>query len=225
MNKLEHFFWNKEDKLTINKWHHYFSVYERHFNKFIGKKPTILEIGIFKGGSIQLWNDYFDNECFIYAIDIDPKCLEIEKLNNVKNIKLELGNQEEPEFWRKYLKNKPKFDIVIDDGGHTMNQQIVTYDKVYNHMSNNGVYLCEDLHTSYWKKFGGGLRNPNSFIEYSKNFIDMLNSFHIKNEDKDKCDIQKYNEFRKQTDSIHYYDSIIVLEKHNNKNDPSYSKR
>jgi len=209
MNKLEDYFWNKSKKLSIHKWHHYFDIYDRHFKKFIGKNPTILEIGVAKGGSLEMWNHYFENECHIFGIDINTSCLDVPESLGSSNIQVEIGNQEDRGFWKTYLADKPKFDIVIDDGGHMMKQQIVTYEEVYDHVSDDGVYLCEDLHTSYWAHFGGGLRHPMSFIEYSKHFVDMLNYYHIHNQPEP----QKYEKFRKYTNSIHYYDSIIVLEK------------
>ena len=72
----------------------------------------------------------------------------------------------------------PKIDILIDDGGHSMNQQIISFEELYSHIKEDGIYLCEDLHTSYWKTYGGGYKNKESFIEYSKNFIDYINAFH-----------------------------------------------
>src|SRR5690606_4759619 len=94
-----------------------------------------------------------------------------------------------------------------DDGGHTMEQQIVTFEILFDHVRDDGVYLCEDLHTSYWPKFGGGYKREGTFIEYSKNFIDQLNAYHSKQRG------LKVNKFTKNVDSIHYYDSILVLEK------------
>jgi hypothetical protein len=208
MNKLEEYFWNGKKQLTVCKWHHYFKIYDRHFKKFQGRHPIILEIGVAKGGSLEMWNHYFDGDCEIYAIDINPDCLQVPKRLDAKNIHVELGNQESRSFWRDYLRNKPKFDIVIDDGGHKMNQQIVTYEEVYNHISDDGVYLCEDLHTSYWEMWGGGLRKPGTFIEYTKNFIDQINAHHIR-----EPLVGNEKKFRQTTNSIHYYDSVIVLEK------------
>lgn len=137
-------------KLSVHKWHHYFKIYNRHFKRFIGRNPTILEIGIYKGGSLEMWNYYFDGKCQIYGIDIDKNCLNIPNVLEVDNINVTLGDQSNRDFWKEYLKDKPKFDIVIEDGGHTMSQQIVTYEELIDHVSDNGVYLCEDLHTSYW---------------------------------------------------------------------------
>ena len=150
-----------------------------------------------------MWNDYFDGKCYIYGIDIDPSVQSVPDKLGVSNIQVDIGDQENRDFWKKYLKDKPKFDIVIEDGGHTMQQQIVTFEELYNHVSDNGVYLCEDTHTSYWSSYGGGLKKSDSFIEYSKNWIDMINAYH------NGMDLQ----FRKITNSIHYYDSIVVLEK------------
>jgi hypothetical protein len=54
----------------IWKWDHYFDVYHRHFSKFRGRKVTVLEIGIYSGGSLLMWRDYFDADCTIYGVDL-----------------------------------------------------------------------------------------------------------------------------------------------------------
>lgn len=202
-NKFKTFFYNIPKKNIIHKWSHYFDIYDKHLKKFIGQNPTILEIGVYKGGSLDMWNYYFDNKCTIYGIDIDEKCKKFE--NN--NIKIFIGDQSDPIFWDTFFnQNDIYFDIIIEDGGHTMEQQIVTYEKLFDRIKNNGVYLCEDLHTSYWPEYGGGYLNKNSFIEYSKNFIDMINAYHIQNNPLSL-------NFRKNIFCISYYDSIIVLDK------------
>jgi len=69
MNKLEKFFYGEDNKiLCIHKWHHYFKIYDRHFKKFIDKNPIILEIGSSPGGSLEMWNNYFDEKCTIKII-------------------------------------------------------------------------------------------------------------------------------------------------------------
>lgn len=210
MNKCKEFFENYENKLQIDKWSQYLDVYDRHFKKFIGKKPKILEIGCASGGSLEMWNYYFDGKCTIYGIDINNKCLEIPKKLKADNINISIGDQGNTNFWKDFLRDKSKFDIVIDDGGHTMKQQIVTFEQVYNHITDDGVFVCEDLHTSYYRNFGGGLKRPGSFIEMSKKLIDMLHCYYFNGD----------NKFRTTTDSIHYYDSIIVIEKKFNPSRP-----
>lgn len=187
----------------IHKYHHYFDIYERHFQKYRDKKVIILEIGIFQGGSLQMWKNYFGKNALIYGVDINPKCKAFEE----KNIKIFIGSQSDREFLRQLKKEIPKVDILIDDGGHTMKQQIVTFEEMYDHVKEDGIYLCEDLHTSYWLRYGGGNKRMGTFIEYSKDFIDDLNAYHSEQRS------LKVSEFTKSTDSLHYYDSMLVIEK------------
>ncbi len=88
-----------------------------------------------------------------------------------------------------------------------MEQQITTFNVLFSHVKDDGVYLCEDLHTSYWLYFGGGYKRDGTFIEYSKNFIDQLNAFH--SEQRQLIP----NSFTRSVDSIHYYDSVLVIHK------------
>lgn len=205
MNKLEDYFFNKEKHLHINKWNHYFKIYDRHFKKFTDKNPTILEIGVQYGGSLEMWDYYFDGKCQIYGMDINPNCLSVPKRLGKDNIQIFIVDQGDRNQLKNFAIRVPKFDIIIDDGGHHMSQQIATYEELYYKLNDGGVYLCEDLHTSYWPEYGGGYKNPNSFIEYTKNFIDYINAYHS------RTDMNL--DFRKSTKSIHYYDSVIVLEK------------
>ena len=201
MNQFEHFFNNVDKKHLIHKWVHYFEIYEKHFNKFKGKCPTILEIGVARGGSLDMWNYYFGN-CNIIGIDIDPYCKQFEK----DNVQIFIGDQGDPEFWDNFNKNGIYFDIIIDDGGHFMHQQIITFEKMYPMVKDHGVYLCEDTHTSYWKEWN---RGSITFMDYSKNFVDNLNYFH--QIPKGKC----FDTF-----CVSFYDSIVVLDKRLNQPEP-----
>jgi hypothetical protein len=89
-----------------------------------------------------------------------------------------------------------------------MEQQITTFEALYPHVSPNGLYVCEDTHTSYWKRYGGRFRGKHTFIEYSKNFIDALHAWHF--EDAPKGGV---SEFTKSTFGLHFYDSMLVIEK------------
>ena len=88
-----------------------------------------------------------------------------------------------------------------------MKQQINTFEELFYKVEENGVYLCEDLHTSYWYGFGGGYKKSDSYIEYSKRFIDYINAWHS------KTSRLSVNEFTKSVHSLHYYDSVLVIEK------------
>jgi hypothetical protein len=69
---------------------------------------------------------------------------------------------------------------LIDDGGHIMEQQIVTFEMLFDFVKFNGVYLCEDTHTSYWYSLGGGYRWKSNYIGYIKNLIDQLNAYNLR---------------------------------------------
>jgi hypothetical protein len=202
MSQFQKYF-NNNTSNAIHKWIHYFDVYDFWFKKYKNKPIVILEIGVFQGGSLNMWRDYFGKEAKIFAIDINPLCKQFE----TENTKIFIGSQEDKEFL-KYVKTQvPKFDILIDDGGHTMKQQIVSFEELYGHIKEDGLYLCEDLHTSYWQNYGGGYKNSNSFIEYSKNLIDSINAWHSIDK------LLKVDNFTKNTYALHYYDSILVVEK------------
>ncbi|MTI31866.1 class I SAM-dependent methyltransferase [Xanthovirga aplysinae] len=209
MNDLEQYF-QKNEKRLIHKWNHYFDIYDRHFKKFRKKNPVILEIGVSQGGSLQMWKHYFGEGTKIYGIDIEPRCKKFEE----ENIEILIGSQSDRRFLREIKSQIPKIDILIDDGGHTMKQQIVSFQELFDHIKDDGVYLCEDLHTSYWHSFGGGHKRIGTFIEYSKNFIDHINAYHSTQNS------LKVNGFTKSVNSLHYYDSILVIEK--NKREKPY---
>jgi hypothetical protein len=202
MNDLENYF-NEGKHRRISKWTHYFEIYDRHFSKFRNKEINMLEIGVLHGGSLQMWKEYLGPKAKIFAIDINPECKKFEE----ENVKIFIGSQSDRAFLQEVKRQMPPVDILLDDGGHTMEQQIVSYEELFDHITPNGVYACEDLHTSYWDEFGGGYKRKGTFIEYSKDFIDYINAFHS------KTDALKENSFTRSVHSLHYYDSMLVIEK------------
>jgi len=99
-------------------------------------------------------------------------------------------------------------DVVIEDGGHTMTQQINTFEEIWPAVRSGGVFLIEDLHTSYWAKYGGGLRREGTFIEYTKDLVDQINAWH--SHDKAALDVDEYTTSIR---GMHVYDSIVVFDK------------
>ena len=202
MTDLEKYFVNN-DKRLIYKWMHYFDIYDRHFNKFRNREIVLLEIGVFQGGSLQMWKDYFGDKARIYGIDINPRCKEFEE----ENVQILIGSQSDRTFLRQVRSTIPPVDILIDDGGHTMKQQIVTFEELFGHVKNDGVYLCEDTHTSYWVNYGGGYKRRGTFMEYTKNFIDEINAYHSTQKR------HRVTDFTKTVNSIHFHDSMVIIEK------------
>jgi len=205
MNTLEKFFFEKEKKYLVHKWHHYFPIYDRHFSKFQGRNPVILEIGVGKGGSLEMWNDYFNGNCTIIGIDIREECLELCKEFN--NVEILIGNQNDVDFLKKVREKYQNIDILIDDGSHKNKDLVQTFEYLYPSITKGGVYLLEDLHTSYWEEYyDGGYKKSGTIIEYAKDLVDKMNAQHIRHAYVDP-------EFSLITDSLHFYDSILVIEK------------
>jgi glycosyltransferase involved in cell wall biosynthesis len=197
------YFENHEHRM-IHKWMHYFEIYERHFAQFRNLPISLLEFGVLHGGSLQMWKHYFGPQAKIYGADINPRCAELAE----DQISILLADQESRESLKNICKTLPPFDIIIDDGGHTMLQQTTTFEEMWGKLKIGGVYLIEDMLTSYWPAFGGGYKNPVNFVEYTKNLIDQLHAWHaVPNSG------LAVNEFTRTAFSLHYYDSVLVIEK------------
>lgn len=225
MNQFEKHF--RSLNLNSHKLLHYLDIYEKHFSRFKKRCPTILEVGINNGGSLELWGRYFDWDCKIYGVDLNEEC---EKINLPKT-KILIGNQSDASFWEDVKIKTPKIDIFIDDGSHMMEHQIVTYESIFDHISDDGIYLCEDTCTSYYNSYGGGYKKDGTFIEYTKELVDYINAWHWGFSDNPNVHFTEYwvqdyldSEhlfFTKKVNSIHYYDSVFILEFKKNNNPPS----
>jgi len=203
MNDLRRYFENNSGNL-IDKWAHYFDVYDRFFSRYRGTDVHLLEIGVYHGGSLQMWKNYFGDKARLFGVDMHPYCKQFED----EQTQILIGDQADKDFLHRLRDQVPRIDIVIDDGGHTMTQQINSFEVLYPHVSPTGLYVCEDLHTSYWRIYGGGYRRRGTFIEHSKNLIDFLHAWHSENPSQFKV-----SDFTTSTYALHYYDSILVIEK------------
>jgi len=89
-----------------------------------------------------------------------------------------------------------------------MAQQIVTLEELYLHIQPEGIYLCEDVHTSLLSEYGGGYLRQGTFLEYSKSLIDYLSGWY--SEERERLAV---NKLTVSTFAMHFYDSVVVLEK------------
>jgi len=126
----------------IWKWRHYFEIYDRHLARFRGARPRLVEIGIYSGGSLEMWHDYFGSGAEVCGIDIEPACKAYESAGT----RVFIGDQDDRTFLDAFLTEVPAFDVVIDDGGHLADQQIATFEALFPHVRPGGVFVCEDIH-------------------------------------------------------------------------------
>ncbi|MEP6527333.1 MAG: class I SAM-dependent methyltransferase [Nocardioidaceae bacterium] len=186
----------------LDKWVHYFPIYARHLDRFRGRPVRVLEIGVYGGGGLDLWQDYLGPQATLVGLDIDEAAVRAVG----GRFPVVLGDQEDPEVLRELEAEHGPFDIVIDDGGHAMRQQIVSVETLFPLLADGGAYLVEDTHTSYWQEFGGALHDPGTFLEWSKRRVDDMHSRH-------SSDIDRTTVWATHLDGLHMYDSVVVLEK------------
>jgi len=202
-NPLHEYFRNNPGRL-IDKWRHYFGVYHHHLARFRDQAVTLVEFGVFHGGSLQMWKHYLGPRARIVGVDIAQVCKSLEE----ERVTIRIGDQEDRSFLRSLAAEFGPVDIVIEDGGHMMGQQIATFEEMFFRMSDFGTYITEDLHTSYWPRYGGGVRRAGTFIEYAKGLIDRLNAWHTD----DPANLS-VDDFTLQAAALHFYDSMLVIER------------
>ncbi len=146
----------------------YFAIYESLFSRYINNEIIFVEIGILNGGSLFMWRDYFGPKARIIGIDLNPNAKKWEKYG----FEIFIGNQTDKKFWDHFKKEVGPVDIVLDDGGHTYEQQIITTESLLDNINDGGIIVVEDTHTSYMDGYGP---KQYSFLNYVKNKIDQIN--------------------------------------------------
>lgn len=184
-----------------DKWVHYLPVYDRAFAPFRGFPIRMLEIGVFKGGSLEMWRKYFGPEAVIFGIDIDPACAQrVDPPNQVR-----IGSQADPDFLRQVAAEMGGLEIVLDDGSHVASHQRASFKTLWPLLSPGGLYVIEDLHTAYWPKFEGGYGAPGTAVELVKDLIDDMHAwYHLDDEKQVRRD---------ELGSLLIADSIVVIKK------------
>jgi len=131
---------NGEPWTDKDTYHSYFPIYEAEFDKL--KDIDLLEIGVFKGGSMIVWDDHFEGNNTILGIDDFAYVNKDEvwvDLNRVFE-----GNSTNPIGWDEKLNNLT-FDYIIDDGDHTSGAQIKTIEVFFKYLKKGGKYFIEDI--------------------------------------------------------------------------------
>ena len=192
-----------DDRLS-SKWTQYFDIYTRELTRFRARPVSFLEIGVFRGGSIPMWKAFFAEGSRLSFVDIDPACAELA----LPGTHVEIGNQADPAFLADLAARHGPFDVILDDGSHVCAHQVASFENLWPHLADGGLYMVEDCHTSYWPGFGGGYRNEASWIEYAKRLTDRMHSWYT-----DQDALFPFDPIARELHSVRFYDSITVLEK------------
>lgn len=193
--------------------HGYLQYYDFHFSSVRKNKLNIFEIGIGGyadpkdgGASLRLWQDYFPNGR-VFGLDIYDK-----SAHEDKRIKTFIGSQNEPSFLRELASKIGKIDIIIDDGSHVNEHIITSFNVLFPLLGEDGIYVIEDINTSYSASYGGSstdLDSKSTAIGMVKDLIDSLHYQFIGGRVHTMSD--------GHIQSIHCYPGIIFIKKGLNK--------
>jgi hypothetical protein len=172
------------DKFTN---HGYDRFYDFFFKNFKNKKIKLLEIGINKGESLNAWEEYFGEGSKIYGLDkhyINDKY----KKQNIEYIK---GDQNNKKDLDKIIKIVKECEIIIDDGSHHPHHQLFSFNYLFDKLlKKGGIYVIEDIETSYWRnsslynyEINEGVNSENNIVNIFKKIINIVNRKFMLNDD------------------------------------------
>jgi demethylmacrocin O-methyltransferase len=164
-----------------DKWnsHWYAQHYQALFRSIRHKRLSILEIGVGGyrdprdgGSSLRMWRTYFPWGR-VYGIDIYDK-----SPHDRRRIKTFQGSQTDPVFLDLVVREIGKISIIIDDGSHENEHVLFTFQHLFPHLADGGIYAIEDTQTSYWPKYGGNSKDrndPHTSMGFFKSLVDGVN--------------------------------------------------
>lgn len=182
----------------IWKWRHYFPIYEAHLNRFRGRSFSLMEIGVFSGGSMPMWRQHFGPSCQVIGVDIEPAC----RAYAGEGVDIVIGDQADAGFWSATLPKFPQLSVVIDDGGHKTHQQIASFESIFPTMAPGGVYICEDVHGK-----------ENGFVQYIQALGQHLHACQITSHRTAPHTTSPVSGPAKWIASIHFYPFMVVIQR------------
>ncbi|KAI1694192.1 methyltransferase domain-containing protein [Ditylenchus destructor] len=193
----------------------YTRIYPMYFYRLKDEPIQLLEIGIFRGQSVRLWENYF-SKAELHFIDLPDHRDYIEYYSN--RSQYHFINQTHVDQLIAMANTSGPFDVIIYDAGHNMNEQILSFETLFPYVKAGGMYVIEDIFTSYWKEKGGlGSRDapmpgPGTTIDFLKKLVDHVNfvsasfGFEIPVSEAEEQLASKMSYYTRRINSIHFYD-------------------
>eukprot|EP00937_MAST-01D_sp_MAST-1D-sp2_P002919 g2919.t1 len=153
--------------------HAFTLAYAQYFEPLRERDLRVLEIGVRGGSSLQLWHAYFPRATIV-GLDVSMKDTDVSALGG-RVVALECDQSDPAALQRVVDRVGGEFDIVIDDGGHTMQQQQVSLGFLFPHLKPGGLYVIEDLHTSKASFYERELYNPTAATSTLALLYDLIN--------------------------------------------------
>lgn len=199
-----------------SKFHGYTKIYQNYLAGFRERRFVLIEIGVATGESLRLWEDFFPNATIV---GVDNK--EDRKQYETNRIRIEIGDQGDKEFLQYMSQKYAGALVIIDDGGHQMRQQILSFETLFPSLANGGIYVIEDLHTSYIPSIASFTYKGQTTIDFIKKLVDIIHfngksigDWHIGSKElmEKELDGKIFLEpLERQVKSIHLYKSIAFI--------------
>lgn len=179
------------------------------FRRYRYDPIKLMELGIWTGSSLRMWEQYFENG-EIFGVDYEDK-----SQYNLGRVSTFIADQSVPEQLIDVISKVPELDIIIEDGSHKSPHQILTFATLFPHLKAGGYYVCEDVLTSYNSTFCKP--NEMSFIEYVKGIVGNVQMDGIIDDlvsDKYKA-LKKYggNYFQRNIEWVFVATGIVIIKK------------
>eukprot|EP00759_Apiculatamorpha_spiralis_P032355 PhF_6_TR33811/c0_g1_i1/m.49585 len=214
----------KDDKA----WRHRYDVaYSNYLERIRDKPLRVLEIGLgcdqpIIGLSVLLWEQYLPN-AKLTMIEYDEKCTKDWSHANAGRgpkggIKFFSGDQANRQFLRRVVNEdvgpSGLYDVIIDDGGHHMHQQITSFEELWPKLRSGGIYVVEDLNTSYKTHYGGSRRPAETknvtMMKVLQEKLDHLHAVPVKNHPGKLLEDKEFHSPYHRIDCYHF---ICILTK------------
>jgi hypothetical protein len=186
---------------------HYLGLYKRYLAPREANIRKVLELGVAQGESLLAWLQWFPEA---QVIGVDNRYVPKEQL--IDRCRIIQADQADPE-----LLDLGKFDLIVDDAGHDPIKQRASLGLLWTSLNKGGLYVIEDLETSYWKlaswnlvKLSGctleGWDNPDGIIAALHSLTNELTASYAKERPERFLHLGGL-------ESIHFHPNIVFLEK------------
>ena len=185
--------------------------YQKYFEPYRDQAVKVLEIGIggynlidAGGESLRMWKHYF-RRGLIYGLDIFEKTGVVESRLNVLQ-----GDQGDEQALDAMARELGPFDIIIDDGSHISHHIIASFRALFPHVRPGGLYVVEDLASSYWPTWGGD-SDPSAQYRSMEMIKDLLDGLHHSEQIRD--DHAAVSATESTVTGVHVHHNLAVIEK------------
>lgn len=226
-NPLQNWLLTHERGPVGDRWHEILDTFHQHLHRFQGAHATVVEFGVGSGASLAMWRQYFGPRALIFGVSGDTRYWQLEP--HLSNVTLVVGNQSDRAFLRRLVDTTGPVDVLIDSGGGSGDgwpgrsaDQVAVFEELYEAVAPlGGVYVGEGLHASYWQELPpAGDTAPPTFVDVLKGLIDQVNGFHAHSywelfgrAFRHDVPAPHAGGFVRSTDSVHFYDNMVVIEK------------